>query len=110
MAKNIENGVSNFPQRMFTPDFFLCLGKEKGEDFQTSCRGFKNKWPEVEPPSRYGLWKMVDKFHTFKTLQNRWPIASEWMKSVWSEENIASVPDPMWTLSKECYWIHFQYL
>ena len=67
MAKNIENGVSNIPERMFTSELrlFHCLGKEKGEDFLSLCEEFKNTLLKVEPPSRYGLWKMVDKLHTF---------------------------------------------
>ena len=45
MARNIKNGVSNFPQRMVTSEgrLFLCLEKEKEEDFPTSCQGCKNK-------------------------------------------------------------------
>ena len=74
MAINIENGVNNVSLRVFTTELFLCLGKEKGEDFPSLCEEFKNKLPKVEPPSRYGLWKMVDKLCTFKTLQDRRPI------------------------------------
>ena len=84
---------------------FHCLGKEKGEDFLTSYQGFKNKWPEVEPSSRYGLWNMVDKLKIYKTLQGRWPISNGGMKSVWSGENIAPVSVQMWTLTKECCWV-----
>ena len=54
-----------------------------------------NKLPKVEPPSRYGLSKMVDKLCTFKTMQERSPIASERIKSVRSEENIASFIVPV---------------
>jgi len=46
---------------------------------------------------------MIDKQHTFKTLEDRWLIARERTKSVRAEENIASVPVSMWTLSKEYY-------
>ena len=76
MARNIKKLASNFPRRMFTSErrLFLCLGKEKGEDYPSLCEEFKNKLPKVEPPSRYGLWKMVDKLCTFKTLQDRRPI------------------------------------
>ena len=62
MGINIENGVNNVSWRVFTTEqrLFLCLGKEKGEDFPSLCEEFKNKLPKVEPPSRYGLWKMFD--------------------------------------------------
>ena len=62
-------------------DFFSVLGKKSEMIFQLHA-GIKNKWPELETPSRYGLWKMVDKLHTLKGLQDRWPIAIEIMKSV----------------------------
>ena len=76
MAINIENGVNNVSWRVFTTEqrLFLCLGKEKGEDFPSLCDEFKNKLPKVESPSRYGLWKMIDKLCTFKTLHDRRPI------------------------------------
>ena len=49
MARNNENGVNNIPQRMFILEqrLFLCLGKENGEEFPTSCQGFKNNFPEA---------------------------------------------------------------
>ena len=76
MAINIENGVNNVSWRVFTTKqrLFLCLGKEKEEDFLSLCEEFMNKLPKVEPPSRYGLWKMVDKLCTFKTPHDRRPI------------------------------------
>ena len=77
MARNIENGMFILKLRLF-----LCLGKEKREEFPTSCQGFKNKWPEAQLPTCNGFWKMIDKLHTFKTMQDRWPIASGGIKSV----------------------------
>ena len=86
-------GAKITPAREFTPEqrLFLSLEREKGTKYSELCKLFKTKWSNKQPPSRNGLWNIINKLKTFHTLQNRRPNVSGRPRTARNDENIDAV-------------------